>query len=134
MSGIIDVIASDHAPHTVAEKEIEFDRAEFGVTGLETELGVASTYLVHAGLLDWSELCRKMALNPARILGIDKGTLSVGKDADIIIIDPEAEWVVEADDFVSKSKNSSFLGQRLKGAVVKTLYRGIVAYSGDQAV
>ncbi|HQO37338.1 MAG TPA: dihydroorotase [Candidatus Omnitrophota bacterium] len=131
VDGVIDVIASDHAPHTVAEKEIEFDRAEFGVTGLETEIGVAATYLVHEGLLSWSELVRKMALNPAKILGIDKGTLSVNKDADIIIVDPSAEWTVNAADFASKSKNSCFLNERLKGKVVKTLYRGTVAYSAD---
>jgi len=131
VDGVIDVIASDHAPHTVAEKEIEFDRAEFGVTGLETEIGVAVTYLVHSGLLSWSELVRKMALNPAKILGIDKGTLGANKDADIIIVDPEAGWTVNAADFASKSKNSCFLNERLKGKVVKTLYRGTVAYSAD---
>lgn len=130
-AGIIDAIASDHAPHTVAEKDVEFDRAEFGVIGLETELGVAVTYLVHTGLLSWSDLCRKMALNPAKILGLDKGTLSVNKDADIIIVDPDAEWTVNAAEFASKSKNSCFLNERLKGKVVKTIYRGTVAYSAD---
>ncbi|HOU35760.1 MAG TPA: dihydroorotase [Candidatus Omnitrophota bacterium] len=129
--GVIDVIASDHAPHTVAEKEIEFDRAEFGVTGLETEFGVSATYLVHTGLLDWAGLCRKMALNPARILGIDKGTLSAGSDADIVIVDPDAEWAVKIADFASKSRNSCFLNERLKGKVIKTIYRGTVAYSAD---
>lgn len=131
IAGVIDVIASDHAPHTVAEKEIEFDRAEFGVTGLETGLGVAATYLVHAGLLSWPQVCRAMALNPAKILGLDKGTLSVNRDADIVIIDPDVEWVVTAADFASKSKNSCFLNQRLKGRVVKTLYRGTIVYSAD---
>ncbi|MFA5099579.1 MAG: dihydroorotase, partial [Candidatus Omnitrophota bacterium] len=131
ISGTIDVIASDHAPHTVAEKETEFDRAEFGVTGLETELGVAATYLIKPGLLTWADVCRKQALNPARILGIDKGTLSVGKDADIVIVDPLAEWMVAADDFASKSKNSSFLGKRLTGKVVKTIYRGTVVYNAE---
>ena len=132
IKGIIDVVASDHAPHTVAEKEIEFDRAEFGVTGLETELAAAATYLVRPGLLTWADVCRKLSLNPARILGIDKGTLSVGKDADIIIIDPNAEWVVSAQDFASKSKNSCFLGCRLTGKVIQTIYRGTVAYSAEK--
>jgi dihydroorotase len=77
-------------------------------------------------------VCRKLSLNPARILGIDKGTLSVGKDADIIIIDPDAEWVVSAQDFVSKSKNSCFFGCKLTGKVIKTIYRGTVAYSADK--
>jgi dihydroorotase len=130
--GIIDVIASDHAPHTVAEKEIEFDRAEFGVTGLETELAAAATYLVNTGLLSWTDLCRKMCLNPAKILGIDKGILSPGKDADIVIIDPELEWEVKKEDLVSKSSNSSFIGCRLKGRVIKTIYRGTVAYDADK--
>jgi dihydroorotase len=132
VKGVIDVIASDHAPHTIAEKEIEFDRAEFGVTGLETELAVAATYLVHPGLLTWADLCRRMSLNPARILGIDKGTLSPGKDADIVIVDPGLEWEVQKEGFVSKSSNSSFLGSGLKGRVVKTIYRGAVAYSAEK--
>jgi dihydroorotase len=131
IKGTIDCIASDHAPHTVAEKEIEFDRAEFGVTGLETELAVAATYLVGPGLLTWADACRKLSLNPARILGIDKGTLSAGKDADIVIVDPDAQWVVTAHDFASKSKNSSFLGCRLTGKVIKTIYRGAVAYAAE---
>ncbi|MFA6384406.1 MAG: dihydroorotase [Candidatus Omnitrophota bacterium] len=131
IKGIIDAIASDHAPHTVAEKETEFDRAEFGVTGLETELGAAATYLVKPGLLTWADVCRKLSLNPARILRIDKGTLSVGKEADIIIVDPDAEWVVTPHDFVSKSKNSCFLGCKFKGKVITTIYRGAVMYTAQ---
>jgi dihydroorotase len=131
IKGIIDVIASDHAPHTVAEKEIEFDRAEFGVTGLETELAVAATYLVKPGLLRWADVCRALSTNPAAILGIDKGTLSAGKDADIIIVDPDAEWTVSAADFASKSKNSCFLGSKLTGMVIKTIYRGTVVYAAQ---
>ncbi len=130
--GIIDAIASDHAPHTISEKEIEFDRAEFGVTGLETELAVCATFLVNEGVLSWPELCRRMSLNPAKILGIDKGTLSPGKDADIVIVDPEAEWLVDEKKFVSKSKNSSFIGRGLKGRVTHTIYRGRIAYEYDK--
>ncbi len=128
VDGVIDAIASDHAPHTENEKEIEFERAEFGVIGLETELAVAISDLVVAGLLDWPGLVRKMAFNPAKILGIDKGTLGIGKDADIIIVDPAKEWVVEQQDFVSKSKNSAFVGRRLKGVVEYTLCAGKVVY------
>lgn len=126
--GVIDVIASDHAPHTENEKDIEFERAEFGVIGLETELAVAITELVNPGLLDWPRLVRKMSLNPAKILGIDKGTLSPGKDADIIIVEPEKEWTVEEDKFVSRSKNSAFLGRRLKGVVEYTICGGKISY------
>jgi len=126
--GVIDVISSDHAPHTVSEKEIEFDRAEFGVIGLETELAVAITELLAKGALDWTELVGKMSVNPARILGIDKGSLTPGKAADIVVIDPAKEWTVEKSKFVSKSKNSPFIGMRLKGVVEYTICAGKIAY------
>jgi len=124
-SGTIDAIASDHAPHTENEKDIEFDRAEFGVTGLETELAVAVTELVAGGILSWSGLVEKLAFNPARILKINKGTLGVGTAADLIIVDPDREWVVQKSSFVSKSKNSPFLHKKLKGVVEYTIYNGI---------
>ena len=123
-SGIIDVIASDHAPHTENEKEIEFERAEFGVTGLETELAVAITELIMAGILNWSKLVEKMAINPSRILGIDKGSLGIGKDADIIIVSAEKEWIVKKENFLSKSKNSSFINKTLKGFIEYTICQG----------
>lgn len=126
--GTVDAIASDHAPHTINEKEIEFDRAEFGVIGLETELAAGVTELVDAGILDWMELVKKMSLNPARILGINKGTLSVGAGADITVVAPEAEWAVTKNGLVSKSKNSCFLGGKLKGRVEYTIYNGNIAY------
>lgn len=126
--GIIDVIASDHAPHTEHEKEIEFDRAEFGVIGLETSLSVAIVELIEKGFLDWAGLVEKMALNPARILGIDKGTLAVGAVADIVIVDPNREWRVERDGFVSSSKNSPFIGRILKGAAEVVIFGGKVVY------
>ncbi len=118
--GTIDAIASDHAPHTENEKEIEFDRAEFGVIGLETELAVTIT----ASGLSWPEIVKKLSLNPSRILGINKGTLSPGSDADIVIVSPNKEWVVKKEFFVSKSKNSSFLGRTLKGIVEQTIHNG----------
>ncbi len=126
--GTIDVIASDHAPHTENEKDIEFDRAEFGAIGLETELAVSITELVEKGTLDWSGLVKKMAANPARILGIDKGTLGVGAPADIIVVSPRQEWLVEKKSLLSRSKNSAFLGRRLKGAVEYTICAGKVVY------
>ncbi|MBM3250613.1 MAG: dihydroorotase [Candidatus Omnitrophica bacterium] len=126
--GTIDAIASDHAPHTENEKEIEFERAEFGVIGLETELAVAITELVQTGILDWNSLVEKISLNPARILGLKKGTLSVGQDADIIVVSPEKEWVVKKEALLSKSRNSPFLGRTLKGVVEYTLCNGKVAY------
>jgi dihydroorotase len=127
--GTIDVIASDHAPHTENEKDIEFERAEFGVIGLETALAASVTELIQTGLLDWPGLVRKMALNPAKILGINKGTLCVGSDADIIVVSPDKEWLVQEDGFISKSKNSAFLGRRLKGVVEYTICSGKIVYS-----
>ncbi len=127
-NGIIDAIASDHAPHTENEKEIEFERAEFGVIGLETELAVSITELVKTGLLDWPDLVKKLCFNPARILGIDKGTLGVGCDADILVVSPDKEWVVQKAEFVSKSKNSAFLGKKLTGVVEYTICNGRIAY------
>ncbi len=129
-SGIIDVIASDHAPHTENEKEIEFDRSEFGVIGLETMLSVCISELIDTGILDWRELVRKLSLAPANILGINKGTLSVGADADITVVDPVKEWVVAKDNLFSKSKNCAFLGKKLKGVVEYTLCAGEIVYKG----
>lgn len=126
--GVIDAIASDHAPHTIGEKDIEFDRAEFGVIGLETELAVSATLLVQEGVLGWPELVRRLSLNPARILNIDAGTLSEGAAADIAIVDPGKGWVVRKEGLVSKSKNSPFIGRLLKGAVVCTIVDGVPAF------
>lgn len=127
-NGTIDVIASDHAPHTENEKDIEFERAEFGVIGLETELAVSITELLHTGLLGWKALVEKLALNPAKILGIDKGTLREGGNADIVVVSADKEWVVQKEEFVSKSKNSPFIGRILKGLVEYTICRGKPAY------
>ncbi|MGD9014421.1 MAG: dihydroorotase [Candidatus Omnitrophota bacterium] len=126
--GTIDVIASDHAPHTENEKDIEFEHAAFGTTGLETELSVGITELVQTDILGWTDLVSKLTTNPARILGLDKGDLSIGKDADIIIIDPTQEWVVSKDNFLSKSKNCAFLGSKLNGVVEYTICNGKIAY------
>ena len=130
--GTIDAIASDHAPHTENEKEIEFERAEFGVIGLETELAVSISELIDPGLLDWSGLVRKISLDPARILGLNKGTLGIGADADLVVIDPDKEWTVEKSAIISKSKNSAFLGRKLKGVVEYTIVRGKIAYPFGQ--
>jgi dihydroorotase len=131
-AGIIDCIASDHAPHTENEKEIEFDRAEFGVIGLETELAVVVTELVEAGVLDWPSLVKALSLQPAKILNISKGTLGIGCPADIVVVDPKKEGVVKKEDFFSKSKNSAFLGRTLKSAVEYTICNGRIAYAAEQ--
>ena len=127
-SGTIDAIASDHAPHTQNEKDIEFDRAEFGVTGLQTQLSVTITELINTGILSWPKAIEKLALNPAHILGINKGSLSKGCDADIVIVDSGKEWTVTKESLVSKSKNCAFLNRRLKGVVEYTICGGKISY------
>jgi dihydroorotase len=127
-SGIVDVIASDHAPHTEYEKDIEFDRAEFGTIGLETILAVSITELVEPGLLSWPDLVKKLCLNPSKILGLERGTLQEGAIANLCIVDPVQEWTVKKEDFVSKSKNSAFIGRRLKGRVAYTIHKGQIVF------
>ncbi|MDR0391645.1 MAG: dihydroorotase [Planctomycetaceae bacterium] len=120
----IDVIASDHAPHATEKKMRELDQAPFGVIGLETVLPVVITNLVNTGILSWTNLVEKLALNPAKILNIPKGTLQVGADADITVIDPNLKWKINATDFKSKSKNSPFIGTELTGKAVNVFVNG----------
>ena len=127
-SGTIDIIASDHAPHTDYEKDIEFERAEFGTIGLETMLAVSITELLIPGILSWIELAQKLCLNPARALGLASGTLQEGSAADIIVVDPGRERVVKKEDFVSKSRNSAFIGKKIKGSVDYTISKGKVVF------
>jgi dihydroorotase len=121
--GTIDVIATDHAPHAADEKSGEFDYAPFGIVGLETALGLALN-LVGEGILSLAEVIRKFSATPAAILKLDKGTLSVGADADITIIDPNKEWTVDASRFRSKSRNTPFNGWKLRGMAVQTIVGG----------
>lgn len=121
--GTIDVIATDHAPHATDEKSGEFDYAPFGVVGLETALGL-TLKLVNEGILSLNDAIRKLSLNPASILKIGKGTLTIGADADITVIDPDVEWVVDATQFKSKSRNTPFNGWKLKGRAVQTIVGG----------
>lgn len=129
IDGTIEVIATDHAPHAHAEKEMEFDYAPFGIIGLETALGLMLTEFYHTGLLTLPMIVARMAANPARILKLKhKGTLAPGADADITIIDPDREWIVEERDMQSKSKNSPFIGWKLKGQAVMTIVAGRVVW------
>ena len=113
--GTIDCIVTDHAPHADHEKAREFELAPFGMTGLETSLGVILTYLVDPGLITYNELVELMAIKPREILRLDQVTLKQGSVADITIFDPEVTWTVQSDDMYSKSHNSGFLGYTLKG-------------------
>ncbi|MDP3789891.1 MAG: dihydroorotase [Candidatus Omnitrophota bacterium] len=115
--GTIDMIATDHAPHTDAEKDVEFDFAPFGIIGLETALSLAVTELVDKKVISWPELVMKMSANPARILDIGRGHLKAGVAADIVIIDPDKEYIYKRDSIESKSKNSPFIEWKTKARV-----------------
>lgn len=125
--GTIDVIASDHAPHHITEKEREYAKAPTGMIGLETSVGL-SFHLYHQGLLSLPELIAKSTIHPARVLGLPHGTLQVGSVADVTVLDPECEIVVEAATLRSRSKNTPFLGWCLRGAAVLTMVGGKVIF------
>jgi dihydroorotase len=122
--GTIEILCSDHAPHCDFEKQVEFDYAPFGITGLETELALSLMQLVHAKRISLSDLVAKFTVNPARLLNLQKGTLSVSADADVTVFDPDAEWVFTPGKSASKSKNSPFFGWQLKGKPVATIVSG----------
>jgi dihydroorotase len=125
--GTIDAIATDHAPHADFEKQREFDYAPFGIVGLETAWGLALT-LVDEGVLSVEQVVALLTVQPARAFGLSKGTLAVGADADVTIVDPDAHWVVEPAQFRSKGRNTPFAGWKLKGRVVTTIVGGRVVY------
>ena len=122
--GTIEILCSDHAPHCDYEKEVEFDYAPFGITGLETELALSLMQLYHTKRLGLPDLIAKFTVAPARLLHLTKGTLSVGADADVTVFDPDREWVFDASDTASKSSNSPFYGWPLKGKAVATIVAG----------
>ncbi len=121
--GTIDVIATDHAPHHFDDKNMEFDRAAFGISGIESALQL-SLRLVESGTINLKELVTKMALTPCKIMKINKGTLSEGADADIAIVDPEKVVTLDSSKFLSKGKNSPFNKWQMKGTVEKTIVKG----------
>jgi dihydroorotase len=127
--GVLDAIATDHAPHTVKDKDCDFTTAAFGISGFETALG-SLMGLVHRGRLDLVTLISKLTHEPASFLRrSDLGTLKPGAQADVVIFDPNAEWAVNPDEFVSKGKNTPLAGAVLKGKVIATVYGGVVVYS-----
>ncbi len=126
--GTIDAVASDHAPHAQEKKMRELDQAPFGVVGLETSLGLVVTKLIEPGRLDWPSAIRKMSLHPAQILNIPKGTLRIGAEADITIIDPKARWTVDPSKFRSKSANTPFAGMELIGRAEMVIVGGRVKF------
>ncbi len=126
--GTIEVLCSDHAPHCDYEKEVEFDYAPFGVAGLETELALALMQLYHSKRLGLAEVIAKFTVGPARLLRLAKGTLAVGADADVTVLDPERAWVFDKSSSASKSLNSPFHGWPLKGKAVATIVGGRKAW------
>jgi dihydroorotase len=127
--GTLEILASDHAPHAKFEKEVEFDAAPFGIVGLETELGLFIDLLIHRHkTIGLPRLIEMLTVNPAKLLGLKAGTLSLGAPADVTLIDPDLEWTVDADSFQSASRNTPFDGWKLKGRAVRTLVVGITAW------
>ena len=128
--GVIDVIATDHAPHDSLEKDVEFDRAAFGMIGLQTALPLTLD-LVREGIITLPDAVRKLSSNGAALLGLPGGELKEGENADLAIIDMEYDYRFEQKDILSKSKNSPFLGRKLKGRCDLTMVGGEIVYQRD---
>ena len=133
--GTIDIIATDHAPHHLTEKDRGFVEAPFGISGLETAVAIIMTDLVKKNVITPLEMADKMSYTPAKIIGIDKGTLLVGKTADITIIDPDAEYVIDSKTFASRGKNTPFNGKKVSGEIKYTIAGGKICllYTSDAA-
>lgn len=125
---IMDVIATDHAPHAAREKEQGIQKAPFGIVGLETAAALTYTELVKPGILTPMQMAEKMSYNPAKVLGLEKGTVAEGSHADLTIFDPECEWVINPAEFLSKGKNTPFGGKKVTGKVKATIVDGEIAY------
>jgi dihydroorotase len=125
----IEILASDHAPHASYEKEVEFADAPFGIVGLETELGLFARLLIEARVLDWPQMLAKLTINPARLLGLDRGTLAAGAPGDVTIIDPAHVWTVDAAGFYSLGRNTPFDGWELPARATHTIVEGEVVWS-----
>lgn len=130
--GTIDVIATDHAPHHEREKRLPYHEAPNGVIGLETSFSVSYTELVREGILTPLELITKMSTKPAAVLGINRGSLWIGKPADLTIIDVDKEYEIRSDTFASKGKNSPFIGKKVYGQTAYTIVGGQIVWSSDQ--
>jgi dihydroorotase len=126
--GTIDIIATDHAPHDITDKQVEYQNACFGIVGLETALPL-SLKLVDEKILSLSDAIRKLTATPAQIFNLDAGNLSIGKEADVLIFNPDIKYSIDVSKFHSKSKNSPFDGWKVKGKVLHTLARGKVVYT-----
>jgi dihydroorotase len=134
--GTLDCIATDHAPHSSLDKKVEFDKAAFGIIGLETSLALTLDVLVHGGHLTPWRAVELLSAKPAELLGLKgkKGTLAVGADADLVLLDPEERWTVDPEKFYSRSRNTPFAGWQLKGKVKKTLVAGRWVYDDAKGI
>ena len=126
--GTLDCIVTDHAPHHPNDKNVEYNLAAFGISGIETSFGFAVTYLYKTGILTLPEIAAKMSGNPARILGLEGGEIAEGAAADLTIADLEEEWTVDSSKFLSKGKNTPFNGRKLSGSIKYTIVDGNVKY------
>jgi len=126
--GLIDALVTDHAPHLQSEKELEFLAAPFGIASLECALALYVKALIEPGILDWPALIRLMTERPANIIGVEKGTLGVGRQGDVTIIDPDAEYEIDVSKFRSKSRNCPYHGWKVKGRVEKTIVGGEIRF------
>ena len=129
--GTIDVIATDHAPHAADEKALPLAEAPSGISGLETALAAALTYLYHTGMMSLDDILSKMTAEPAFILGLSRGCLAVGEAADLILFDPDEEWTVDPEQFVSMGHNTPFAGLTLKGRVKASVMGGNVTWKEE---
>ena len=125
---IMDVIATDHAPHTAIEKGVGMKKAPFGIAGLETAAALTMTELVDKGYLTIVQMAEKMSYNPAKILGLDKGVVEEGKPADLVVFNAEKQYTIDPSEFCSKGRNTPFAGKKVKGMVMATIVDGRVIY------
>lgn len=131
LDGTVDAIVTDHAPHTAEEKARPLPNAPSGMVGLETSLALALTGLYHSGLLSLSRVLDLMSHSPAALLGLDKGTLGVGADADLVLFDPDQQWTIDKNQFASKGRNTPFHGRAVRGKVKCTISQGNIIYQED---
>ena len=130
--GTIEVISTDHAPHSTQEKTGSMKNAPFGIVGLETSLPLTYTELVEKDVITLKQMVEKMCLNPAKILGLDRGTLQKGHPADVIIVDTEQEYAIDKNKFVSKGHNTPFDGWKVKGKVLYTICDGKIVFKNQE--
>jgi dihydroorotase len=128
--GTVSILATDHAPHAVYEKEVEFAAAPFGIVGLETAVGIFCEILLHRRkVIDLSRLVAMLTINPARLLNLDRGSLAEGAPGDVTLLDPQREWTVDKERFASKGRNTPFHGWKLRGRPVRTIVGGRTAWN-----